>query len=636
MVLAAGCSAHRGGPESVEASQPAQSWLFPDKLRVFRSESGDYVFSDRIPGSVSPRTYHFSLARRIAGVEEVEPLWDGTFPVDGLFWQNPKVLIDEAGPTVVLETERIKAGGGYVLWFLRDGKFVKRVSWQELWSAARARKLKKGDGNTSAEAESGSSLERADKIWESGGRLSFLRDDETGRSLFVLWFGAADCWLEWDLKTGELQKFDEKRAGELNEIARRASIKLIASVSKTGPREAERMLLFRGDGLRVAEDSYPQRDYEYKSAVKFIAQRNHPDDRVVLEAVLATPLSLGISSGGSERLNVYILSSSARALADRLLAQWEGKTVNPDLSERGLDDEKYFYLGSVEGRIIFPFIPERGQFQLTVVSQDSTSEPLILTYGVPRDVSDEYRSLPQEVLKYLNPPLPTNEIGFAVQGLTPGHYQIIARWSKEEGGKDTRDRELKPPSLWHYESAATPWISIDAGGLSDHWRLYCTNRIHDDEGLYEGDAERMREALEGRSGLAAYDRSAQFALKAAVLRHAMTRWKSRGSEAPPVWFIGRKDGVKIRDPDADLMRLFAAESNSIKPFTQSSVIDKRIVDKTTGLSGMYLLVGEPKWTEMGLVELRLELSFNAKESRSWRYVAVAEDSQWKVIGYRIY
>jgi hypothetical protein len=201
----------------------------------------------------------------------------------------------------------------------------------------------------------------------------------------------------------------------------------------------------------------------YRSAADFLGTLQNPEDRHVIESLLTdTSFYTRPVNKWRGQFIRYNASSPKRALAESILAQWDGKPK-----------DKYHYLGTVEGKLKLHAPPKAGDHRLCI-------------YLVPGEVIKDnwYAEVPVHRITYYfwkysfhNRQWPTIIIPFRIQGVTPGTYQAKAVWDKAKP-HNFGDNYIKgPPQKGDYQSIDSPLITIEAGKTVDNITIDCTHEV---------------------------------------------------------------------------------------------------------------------------------------------------------------
>ncbi len=261
----------------------------------------------------------------------------------------------------------------------------------------------------------------------------FFFDSFDNKLFFCTWLTYGQRWLAWQATDGKEIKITEKMIQRWNEKAR---------------------LWAREVGINTRH---------YRSAADFLVMLKNPEDRKVIESLLADTsfYTRPVNKWKGEFIR-YNASSPKRALAESILAQWDGKP-----------EDNYYYLGTVEGTLKLHVPPKAGDRWLCI-------------YLLPGEVIKDnwYAEVPvHRVTGYFwkysfhNHKWPTSNIPFRIQGVTPGKYRVKAVWDKAQPYNFGNDYIKGPPQKGDYQSLDSTIITVEAGKTVDNIIIDCTHKV---------------------------------------------------------------------------------------------------------------------------------------------------------------
>lgn len=384
-----------------------------------------------------------------------------------------EVYVSNNARYVVTINEHARAGyGDYILGFYgREGR-IKDYSLEEILDLPepitkseieQMKRLLKDMGNL--DKEQLSQLRERLSEWESIYRLiphsttsrwwdqnSIKFFDAYGGNLyFCIWLHLFDRWMAWNPANGEEVTVSDEMIQKWNDKARLWSIK-------------------------ETEKPYPG-----DTAYEFLAKLMNREDRPLIEELLSDER---FSAGGAHSRTVrppspdggpvyhlerYYCSSPRRLLAERLLANWDGRPTDKRVSSR----QPLYYLGKVEGVVTLP-------------RTDDPSKATLWIYLVPSSVPEDQW--------YIKPPVHrliaafadfgfrnydldhTRKFPFGITGITPAGYWIKAVLDKTEPLSKRLD-QIYLPQQGDYQSIDSPIITVKAGGTLENVTIDCTHKV---------------------------------------------------------------------------------------------------------------------------------------------------------------
>lgn len=394
------------------------------------------------------------FARVIAAKESNEPfvevfhtevsietfLWKATLGND---YSPGKAFVSNEGEYVVTINEcsgRVHGGfGDYVVAFYNKEGLIKNYSLEQI--------LHYPDKIDKKEFRR---LTRRTTSGRSWARKPVFFDSFDNKLFFCAWLTYGQRWLAWNVSTGKEIKIEDLMVQRWNKKGRLWALKEIEKGT----------------------------DYYY-TPYQFLGNLKNPDDRPLIEKLL---LDDNFVEVGRRRhavrsatdhpiyhLERYTYSSSKRLLADRILANWDGK----HFQMRSSWMQPHYYLGKVEGIVKLPRTDEPKKGTLWIYLIPSTvnknkwyEKPLIHRLVVP--FSDfSFRNFDLEH---------TKEFPFAVAGVTPGEYWLKAVLDRTKPISKQSDR-IYLPQQGDYVSLESPVITVKARKTVDKITIDCTHEL---------------------------------------------------------------------------------------------------------------------------------------------------------------
>ncbi len=252
-------------------------------------------------------------------------------------------------------------------------------------------------------------------------------------------------WLAWDVSTGE--------EVEINDALRE---------------------YFNEKGLQWARkynlEERGSIDFHYSAyALDFLGIFRRDKDRKFIESFLG---DTNFYTGYEQRDNKFISYhsySGTRSRIDKILAEWDGKTIVKPISS----DQGYYYLGVVKGTIELTRVPKAGDHYLCI-------------YLIPSEIdkSKWFNEVPvHRLCAYFSEYSPNDmqwpgkNISFSISGVTPGEYRITAVWdlAKPYNFGDNYIKGL--PQEGDYQSKESPLITVKAGEIIEGINLDCLQLV---------------------------------------------------------------------------------------------------------------------------------------------------------------
>jgi hypothetical protein len=396
----------------------ADSWACPPETDYF-SENTLFI------AHVTPATKETKPKLEVFEIKDSErlPLWqcnlgnEGT-PMDAFISNDGKYVA-----TVNECSRRVHGGlGDYVIAFYNEKGLIKSYSLEQILHYP----------DKIDEKEFGRLAQRSVSGRSWAYRPMFF-DEQNGKRYFCVWLLYGKRWLAWQVTDGKEVKITEKMVDRWN------------------------------DKARLWARKYGIQSIYYFAAADFLGTLKNPEDRQVIESLLSdTSFYTRPENKWRGEFIRYNASSPKRALAESILAEWEGKPR-----------DIYYYLGTVEGILKLHAPPKAGDHRLCI-------------YLLPGDVINDnwYAEVPvHRITAYFgkysfhNHQWPTSNVPFRIQGITPGEYRVKAVWDKAQP-YNFGDNYIKgPPQKGDYQSVDSTVIIIEAGKTVDNIIIDCTHKV---------------------------------------------------------------------------------------------------------------------------------------------------------------
>ena len=405
---------------------------------------------------------------------------------------------------------------------------------------------------------------------EATGSLGFF-DSSEGHVRFCLWVGMKNDWFAFDMATGLPFEPNAGLKSTWTERGRRTALRIIRahqpSPSKDlwdGARSAVGGLL--GPANQAGSSNWRQEERELTDAYRFVAALRRPEDRTIIEALLASEefiLTTGMQpnpSDGTERRPAFTLESPNRELGDRLLSQF--KTSESRIPELGgiPGATEFRYLGNLSCSVELPFAADSGEVYVYLLpgregkGQSRAAEAVETLRGSIASCLQEWGFMHHSVRPQ---PEVSNRAECAFKGLTPGSYRLKAVWARQPTATGN-PRTNTIPQPGDYQSQESGPFEITAGGSPEEVTLVCTNRVGPLAQPYLADEPKIASWLAKRRAQQIDDEGGPLD-KAAIKRsNAQKRWTPPpGIVKPdsPINLIGATYG-----PDPDMPALGPPEN----------------------------------------------------------------------------
>jgi hypothetical protein len=274
------------------------------------------------------------------------------------------------------------------------------------------------------------------RTWAS---MPMFLDEYDGKLCFSLWLLYGQCWLAWEVSSGEEVKISDKLVERWNEKGRLWALE---------------------EGIR---------SQSFKQALEFLARLKKHEDRDIIESFLTSGDFYTWYEEGSGKFLRYYCWSPKRSIADSILAEWDGKPKQ----ELSRDNQKYYFLGVVEGTLELPRPPKAGNHYLCI-------------YLIPSTIakSQWYNEVPVHRLtayfgeySFHNTQWPGRILPFRIQGVMPGKYWVTAVWDRAKPYNFEDNYITGQPQPGDYQSAESPIITVKAGEIIEGITIHCTQEV---------------------------------------------------------------------------------------------------------------------------------------------------------------
>jgi hypothetical protein len=403
----------------------ADSWAKPVE-QLYLSQNKQFVAQVTPAKDGSPATLKVFLVRGQEGWIS----WQCTLGNEGA---PQEVFVTDDGryvATVNENSSRVHGGmGDYVVAFYKKDRLIKNYSLEQI--------LHYPEQIDEREFQRLGQRSVSGRSWVS---MPMLLDEYGGKLYFCVWLFRGERWLAWEVATGEEVEINENMVKRWDEKGR----------------------------LWALEHGI-QSNY-WVSAAQFLGKHKKEEDRKAIESLLTDDsfYTQPVSKWRGEFIR-YNASSPRRSLAESILAEWDGRAATEPASH----DQKYYYLGVVEGKVVLPEAPKAGDHWLCV-------------YLIPAEVGEEnwWAEVPVYRItgyfweySFSNSQWPGSSIPFRIQGVTPGEYWLNAVWDKAQP-YTFEDNYIKgPPQDGDFQSTDAPIITVKAGETIDNVIIDCTHKI---------------------------------------------------------------------------------------------------------------------------------------------------------------
>lgn len=360
---------------------------------------------------------------------EKTPLWQCILGNEGT---PMDVFISDEGKYVATVNECSRrvhgALGDYVVAFYNKEGLVKNYSLEQI--------LHYPDNIDEREFRKLTRRSVSGRSWAS---MPMFLDQYNAKLYFCVWLLYGQRWLAWEVSSGEEVKISDKMVKRWNEKGR---------------------LWARKQGIKSKS---------WASAVQFLGKFKKNKDREIIESLLTNKDFYTWYEQTGRKFLRYYCWSPKRALAERILAEWDGKPMkNP-----GRSNQEYYYLGVVEGTVKLLQPPKAGDRWLSI-------------YLIPSSTAEEkwYRKVPVHRLttyfwkySFHNCQWPGSTIPFRIQGVTPSKYWLKAVWDKAKPYNFEDNYITGPPQEGDYQSVESPIITVKAGEKIENIIIDCTHKV---------------------------------------------------------------------------------------------------------------------------------------------------------------
>ncbi|MHC4692314.1 MAG: hypothetical protein ACYS67_06205 [Planctomycetota bacterium] len=297
-------------------------------------------------------------------------------------------------------------------------------------------------------------LTRRTTSGRSWARKPVFFDSFDNKLIFCAWLTYGQRWLAWDISTGKEIKIEDLMVRRWNKKGRRWALNEIQEKTK-----------------------YPSIAYEFLGYLK------NPEDRRLIETLLSDEKfiqsgrryrTVRTSSAGSPpiyHLERYYSSSLNRLLAEKILANWDGRPTDRQASFI----RPLCYLGKVEGTVSLP---------KTTNPKEATLWFYLVPASVPKDQWHKKHPIQRLVANFNEYSFRkfdlefTEKFPFAVSAVTPGKYWIKAVLGKTKPLSKSSD-PFYVPRQGDYQSLDSTIITVEAGKTVDNITIDCTHKVTD-------------------------------------------------------------------------------------------------------------------------------------------------------------
>jgi len=349
-----------------------------------------------------------------------------------------EVFVSDDGKYVVTVNEnssRVHGGmGDFVLAFYQRKGLIKNYSLEKI--------LHYPDKIDKKEFNKLISRSVSGRSWVN---MPMFLDQYNEKLLFCAWLLYGQRWLAWEVSTGLELQINNDLEERWNEKGRRWA----------------REYNIGSQASLISRHS--------AQALSFLGRFKKPEDRKFIESFLADKNFHTWYVERDKKFISYYSWSSRRSQIDKILAEWDGKPT----SESSRDNQKYHYLGVVEGTIELPRPPEAGDHCLCI-------------YLIPTEItkSEWFNEVPAHRLvdsfwkySFNNMQWPGRNILFRILGVTPGEYLITAVWDLAKPYTFGSDYIKGPTQKGDYQSTESPVITVKAGEVVEGINIDCLQKV---------------------------------------------------------------------------------------------------------------------------------------------------------------
>jgi len=351
-----------------------------------------------------------------------------------------EVFVSDDGKYVVTVNEnssRVHEGmGDFVLAFYQKKGLIKNYSLEQI--------LHYPDRINEKEFNKLISRSVSGRGWAT---MPMLFTNYKGKLYFVIWLSRGERWLAWEVNTGEEVEINDDMQQHFNEKGL-----LWASEYKIG---SQASLTSRYSGR----------------ALSFLGRFKKPEDRKFIESFLEDEDFRTWYVERNKKFIRFYSWSPRRSQIDRILAEWDGKPT----AGSGRAEQKYHYLGVVEGTIALPRAPVAGDHFLCIYLIPSAIEKSVWFNEVPIHRLTYYFW----EYSFNNMEWPESLIPFSILGVTPGEYRVIAVWDVAKPYTFGSDSIKSPPNKGDYQNTELPFITVKAGEIVEGIKIDCTEKVTD-------------------------------------------------------------------------------------------------------------------------------------------------------------
>jgi hypothetical protein len=315
--------------------------------------------------------------------------------------------------------------------------------------------------------------------------------------VFALWYPPASEWLVLDLEKLTVKKADAAAVAKLDAAALVQAREIAQQSRPTGLKKLLQPVMQRAAefapnliGPAQAPAGFSDRA---EAAYRFLAEKKNPGDKKLIEELLKADLQKAVSMGPGfqgEPEAMIGLASRERAVADELLAKWEGR----DAPEEEEFDFTFGAAGTgkklsgVSGYVNLPFGAPKNAGAIWI-------------YLIPASVSKGKWAGEDSVLKVWHNPSeqifrgfpgqgeapPLEQLRFYFHTVEPGEYRLKAVWDRRPPNAPTDDKAICVPEAGDYESAESETLKLAAGQKAAEVILNCTNRVGEAKEYFAAD-----------------------------------------------------------------------------------------------------------------------------------------------------
>jgi len=417
---------------ALNGSSYADTWAGPQE-RLYLSENKQFV-ANVIPAkdNSSAMVKVFQIGGNIGWVH-----WQCKLGNEGA---PQEVFISDDGKYVVTVNEnssRVHGGmGDFVLAFYQKKGLIKNYSLEQI--------LHYPDKIDKKEFNKLISRSVSGRGWVS---MPMLLEHYNGKLIFCAWLHFGQRWLAWEVSTGEEVEINDDMREHFNEKGL-----LWAHQYNIG---SQASLTSRHSG----------------QALSFLGRFKKPEDRKLIESLLEDKDFRTWYVEKDKKFMSYYSWSPRRSQIDKILAKWDGKPTG----ESSRAEQKYHYLGVVEGTIELTRAPEAGDHFLCIYLIPATTAKREWFNEVPiHRLAGYFWEYSFNDMEW-----PGNIIPFRILGVTPGEYRVTSVWDLAEPYNFEDNYITGLPQKGDYQSTKSPIITVKAGEIVEGIQIDCTQKVTD-------------------------------------------------------------------------------------------------------------------------------------------------------------